>query len=107
MKLPHRRQFLHLAAGAAALPTVSRMAWAQIYPNKPIRIITHSAAGGAPDDVQTHGKYPSHTRSPVSISAAVMPCDSGHGRGRPLRCPTATYGRFRSFVVSTTELPVQ
>jgi len=29
MKLPHRRQFLHLAAGAAALPAVSRFAWAQ------------------------------------------------------------------------------
>jgi hypothetical protein len=32
MKLPHRRQFLHLAAGAAALPAVSRVAWAQGYP---------------------------------------------------------------------------
>jgi TAT (twin-arginine translocation) pathway signal sequence len=29
MKLPHRRQFLHLAAGAAALPALSRIAWAQ------------------------------------------------------------------------------
>ena len=34
MKLP-RRQFLHLAAGAAALPTVSRVAWAQTYPSRP------------------------------------------------------------------------
>jgi len=32
MKLPHRRQFLHLAAGAAALPAMSRMASAQAYP---------------------------------------------------------------------------
>jgi hypothetical protein len=32
MKLPHRRQFLHLAAGAAALPAVSPFAWAQAYP---------------------------------------------------------------------------
>jgi tripartite-type tricarboxylate transporter receptor subunit TctC len=38
MKLP-RRNFLHLAAGAAALPTVSRFAWAQAYPDKPIRLL--------------------------------------------------------------------
>ena len=31
MKLPHRRKFLHLAAGAAALPALSRLAWAQTY----------------------------------------------------------------------------
>ena len=37
MKLP-RRQFLHLAAGAAALPAVSRIAWAQAYPSRPVRM---------------------------------------------------------------------
>ena len=37
MKLP-RRQFLHLAAGAAALPAVSRIARAQAYPSRPVRI---------------------------------------------------------------------
>ena len=36
MKLPRRRQFLHLAAGAAALPAVSRIAWAQTYPSRPV-----------------------------------------------------------------------
>jgi hypothetical protein len=43
MKLP-RRNFLHLAAGAAALSGVSRIAWAQTYPTRPVRIIveTHS-----------------------------------------------------------------
>ena len=48
MKLP-RRTFLHLAAGAAALPAVSRIAWAQAYPSRPVRIIVAIAAGGAPD----------------------------------------------------------
>ena len=45
MKLP-RRQFLHLAAGAAALPAVSRFAWAQGYPTRPVRVIVGFAAGG-------------------------------------------------------------
>ena len=48
MKLP-RRRFLHLAAGAATLPAVSRIAWAQAYPSRPVRIIAPTAPGGAPD----------------------------------------------------------
>jgi tripartite-type tricarboxylate transporter receptor subunit TctC len=48
MKLP-RRKFLHLAAGAAALPAVSRVAWAQAYPVRPVRIIVGFAAGSAFD----------------------------------------------------------
>ena len=51
MKLPHRRQFLHLAAGAAALPVVSRFAWAQAYPSRPVRIIVGFPAGGTGDIV--------------------------------------------------------
>src|SRR5215475_3655017 len=41
MKLPHRRRFLHLAAGAAALPAVSRFARAQAYPSRPVRSDNH------------------------------------------------------------------
>ena len=48
MKLP-RRRFLHLAAGAAALPAVSRIARAQAYPSRPVRIVVGFPAGGAPD----------------------------------------------------------
>ena len=49
MKLPHRRQFLHLATGAAALPAVSRIARAQAYPTRPVRIVVGYPAGGATD----------------------------------------------------------
>src|SRR5262245_58266105 len=49
MKLPHRRAFLHLAAGAAALPVVSGNATAQGYPSRSVRIVVGFAAGGAPD----------------------------------------------------------
>ena len=49
MKLPHRRQFLHLVAGAAAVPAVSGFARAQAYPTRPVRIIVGFAAGGGAD----------------------------------------------------------
>jgi tripartite-type tricarboxylate transporter receptor subunit TctC len=49
MKLPHRRRFLHLAAGAAALPVLPRIAKAQTYPSRPVRIIVPFPAGGGVD----------------------------------------------------------
>jgi tripartite-type tricarboxylate transporter receptor subunit TctC len=45
-----RRQFLHLAAGAVALPLVSPVAWAETYPSQPVRVIVGFAAGG-PNDI--------------------------------------------------------
>src|SRR6516225_5020575 len=48
MKLP-RRTFLHLAAGTAALPAVSRFAWAQVYPTRPVHLLVGFAPAGASD----------------------------------------------------------
>src|SRR6266540_3499141 len=49
MKFPRRRNFLHLAAGAAALPALSRIAWAQAYPARPIRLVAPFPPGGSID----------------------------------------------------------
>jgi tripartite-type tricarboxylate transporter receptor subunit TctC len=46
-----RRRILSLAAGAAALPAVSRISWAQAYPSRPVRLIVGAAAGGGLDIV--------------------------------------------------------
>jgi tripartite-type tricarboxylate transporter receptor subunit TctC len=48
---PPRRKFLHLAAGAAALPLISRLARAQSYPARPVRLIVGAVPGSAPDVV--------------------------------------------------------
>src|SRR5262245_7545691 len=49
MKLPRRRQFLRLAAGVAALPVLSRIARAQAYPVRAVRIVVGFPAGGGAD----------------------------------------------------------
>src|SRR5262245_45423045 len=50
-KFSHRRRFLHLAAGAVAAPAVARIARAQAYPTRPVRIVVGTVAGATPDIV--------------------------------------------------------
>jgi tripartite-type tricarboxylate transporter receptor subunit TctC len=58
----HRRRFLHLAAGAAALPAVSRVARAQGYPTSPARFVVPLAAGGGLDfTARLVGEYLTHS----------------------------------------------
>src|SRR5262245_57967078 len=49
--LPHRRSFLHLAVGAAALPMLSRVAQAQAYPSRPVRMVVGFPTGGSQDTI--------------------------------------------------------
>jgi tripartite-type tricarboxylate transporter receptor subunit TctC len=51
LQLPHRRQFLHLAAGIAALPAASRITWADTYPSRPVHLLVGYAPGGTIDIV--------------------------------------------------------
>jgi hypothetical protein len=64
MKLP-RRQFLHLAAGAGALPALSRIARAQAYPTRPVRIIVGFPAGLAAPSEDRFGSYPAQKAVPA------------------------------------------
>jgi tripartite-type tricarboxylate transporter receptor subunit TctC len=50
MKLP-RRKFLHFAAGAASLPTITNLTWAQSYPSRPVRLVVPFPAGQATDTI--------------------------------------------------------
>ena len=49
IRLPRRRRFLHLTAGAIALPAVSQFAWAQAYPTRPVRVVVGFPAGQTAD----------------------------------------------------------
>jgi hypothetical protein len=85
MKLP-RRQFLHLAAGAAALPFARQVAWAQAYPTRPITLIVPFAAGGGADVVMRI--IVSTARLHCALAVTCLPKKSGPLRelfrcGRP------------------------
>jgi tripartite-type tricarboxylate transporter receptor subunit TctC len=104
MKLP-RRRFLHLAAGAAALPTVSRIATAQTYPSRPITIVVPAAAGG-PLDVLARilSERMRLSLSQPFIIENVAGAAGSIGVGRVARAPpdgyTLTIGMWGTHVVN-------
>jgi tripartite-type tricarboxylate transporter receptor subunit TctC len=81
-----RRKFLHLAAGAAALPAVSRIAWAQAYPARTVTIIVPVAAGGT-TDVATRiiGEYMSRLLGQQFIVENVTGAGGTTGSTRAMR----------------------
>jgi tripartite-type tricarboxylate transporter receptor subunit TctC len=100
MKLP-RRNFLHLAGGAAALPTVSRIARAQTYPSRPVRLIVPFPPAGDTDFVarligqwlserlgqpfvieNRPGAGTGHYRTGCGASSACRPCARWRGSRR-------------------------
>ena len=94
MKFP-RRQFLHLAAGAAALPALSPTAWAQTYPTRPVRLIVACRSDrhhGAPDrSVAIGAARPAiHHREPAGRRQQYR---HRGGRARARRRLYAAHGR--------------
>jgi tripartite-type tricarboxylate transporter receptor subunit TctC len=86
MKIPHRRQFLHLAAGASALPTVSRLARAQAYPTRPITMIVPFPAGGPADLIgRVVAERMKSTLGQTIIIENVGGADGNTGTGRVAR----------------------
>src|SRR5947207_8662886 len=86
MKLPHRRRFLHLAARAAALPTLSRIARAQTYPVRPVTVIVPFAAGGSTDVIaRIVGEHISRTLGQQLIIENIAGAGGTTGSTRAMR----------------------
>ena len=98
MKLP-RRHFLRLAAGASALAAISRFAWGQSYPSRPVRIIVGFAAGG-PNDIARASDRSVVVAAPRAAIRHREPAGRGQqyrNRGRRARASGRLYalaGRF-------------
>ena len=86
MKLPHRRQFLHLAAGAAAMPLKPRVAMAQVYPTRPVTLIVPFAAAG-PTDVAARiiGEHMSRTLGQRFVVENIVGAGGTTGSLRTMR----------------------
>src|SRR6516225_6678062 len=109
MKLS-RRTFLHLAAGAAALPAVSRMASAQAYPARPVTIVVPFAAGGSSDvSARIVGEYMARTLGQQFIIENVPGAGGTTGSTRAMRAKADGYtilmGHMGTHAVSVSLYP--
>ena len=112
MKLPHRRQFLQLAAGGAALPAVSRIARAQAYPSRPITIVVPYPAGGLFDALARVLTEPMRAAlSQTVVIENVGGAGGSIGVGRVARAApdgyTLSIGSGDQFVVNPVIYPLQ
>ena len=107
---PHRRRFLHLAAGAAALPAASRIAQAQVYPSRPVTMIVPFAAGG-PSDVAARvvGENMSRTLGQQLVVENVVGAGGTLGSIRAMRANPDGYtiqmGHLGTHAVSVSLYP--
>jgi tripartite-type tricarboxylate transporter receptor subunit TctC len=91
MKIP-RRRFLHQVAGAAALPALSRIAWAQAYPTRPVTIIVPFAAGGTLDiTARVIGEHMSRTLGRQVVVENVVGAGGTIGSTRAMRAKPDGY----------------
>jgi tripartite-type tricarboxylate transporter receptor subunit TctC len=111
MEFP-RRQILHLAAGAAALPAVSRVAWAQAYPSRPITLVVPLAPGGSTDVI---GRIMAEGMRPLLGQPVIVENTAGAGGtigvGRVARAAPDGYtigiGHWGTHVVNAAIYPLQ
>jgi tripartite-type tricarboxylate transporter receptor subunit TctC len=110
MKLPHRRQFLHLAAGAAALPAVSRIARAQAYPTRPITMIVPFAPGGGTDvAARIVGEHMARTLGQQIVIQNIVGAGGTTGSTRAMRADpdgyTVLMGQMGTHAISVALYP--
>src|SRR5262249_37743799 len=102
MKLP-RRNILHLAAGVATLPALSRIAWAQAYPTRPVRLIVAVAArGGAESLARMMGQWLSERLGQQSIIDNRPGGGGNFGPEAVVRRPADGYTLLLCSVVNAT-----
>jgi tripartite-type tricarboxylate transporter receptor subunit TctC len=97
MKLP-RRQFLHLAAGAAAVPAVLRSARAQTYPTRPIKMVVPVPAGGPTD---TLGRIVGQHLSSILGQPVIIENQSGAGTTIAMRAVAGARPDGYTLIIST------
>ena len=106
MQLP-RRRFLHLAASAAALPALSRFAWAQAYPTRPVRLIVPVAPGGASDiTTRLMGQWLSERLGQPFIIENRPGAANNVGTEAVVRAPADGYTLLLSGITNTTNATI-